>query len=97
MEKTKHTPTPWTFSPEVKVIGNDLLFESVATIHRALLKKGVYEANGKRIVECVNAMEGIEEPAEFMDIVKTIITAIQEGTELKPDSLVVQAVAAAIK
>lgn len=30
------------------------------------------DANAKRIVECVNAMEGIKDPAEFMEVVKQL-------------------------
>lgn len=98
MGETKHTPTPWRveYKPAgTCIFSNEPNFLLLSMSYTQTDKTTV--ANASRIVKCVNAMEGIEEPAEFMDIVKTIITAIQEGTELKPDSLVVQAVAAAIK
>lgn len=56
--KYKHTPGPWTFQrvgvSEYAVVSNEV---------RSPVARRVYaEADAARIVACVNAMEGIDDP-----------------------------------
>ncbi len=62
MEKPTHTPEPWNlvFNPALDVFVRDKNGLILAKM-RAL--DGIdHQANAARIVECVNAMKGIEDP-----------------------------------
>jgi hypothetical protein len=64
---TKHTPEPWYTDSDrfVDFIYSDR--EKVCQFHNR--EKDDFDnkvANAKRIVDCVNAMEGIEDPMEFV-------------------------------
>jgi hypothetical protein len=37
-------------------------------------------ANANRVVECVNAMEGIENPVEFMATVRKLVEEVHNGS-----------------
>lgn len=70
----KHTPEPWAwdtihtseitiYSKEPTIYG-DRFVACIPWAKTNRLEQS--KANGQRIVECVNAMEGIENPIEFM-------------------------------
>lgn len=65
----KHTPTPWHYDDEdlrehaqmiLGPVGQNLM----ETFQ--MDRPGECEANAKRVVECVNAFEGIQDPALYM-------------------------------
>lgn len=57
---TKHTPEPWHVANNVAVKNAELKTICVLNIHNR-------EANAQRIVECVNAMAGIEDPKKLRE------------------------------
>lgn len=57
----KHTPEPWTYDHKSRAIGNDELYETVTFL------RVCSEANAERIVECVNAMKGIDNPQKLRE------------------------------
>lgn len=60
----KHTPGPWsTDGKTTHVIGNGFIVASV----QAGLNPQIQFANAQRIVECVNAMQGIDEPQKLRE------------------------------
>lgn len=71
-----HTPTPWKLS-YFGFLENDMKH---VVLYKATTLNGLSQpndyirdvalANSKRIVECVNAFEGVEDPAEFMATLK---------------------------
>ena len=69
---TQHTPGPWIFDHRDGYLrtadGNNI----VQTYN---------EANAQRIVECVNACEGIENPTEFMQKLRGSNMAFFEAIE----------------
>jgi hypothetical protein len=71
--ETKHTPEPWITKVyeenQTRILGpieEDGNRHWIGDIIGPLSNK----ANAKRIVECVNAFEGIENPAEFISNLK---------------------------
>lgn len=68
-----HTPEPWSF-----IECEDYVFEidgqngNICEVRSTNMTNDFDEANAKRIVECVNAMAGIENPVEFMEVVKKL-------------------------
>lgn len=65
MSKSKHTPGPWdgdTDGEKLFVVGKD---------YEICTMSGNAEANAARIVECVNACEGIENPAALKHFIET--------------------------
>ena len=76
MSEQKHTPEPWRFdSVEMKIKGfGDLHGRAVIANVSAKMDyargKNTQYANAKRIVECINALAGIENPAEWVRILK---------------------------
>lgn len=81
----KHTPGPWNL--DTGHIGIFLKVEGLILAkifeHEAL----PYEANAKRIVECVNVLEGIDNPAEYIEGCKIVATEFfaseKENAELR--------------
>ena len=74
---SKHTPGPWT-----QMICTDLrpqvTNKNGLQIVRASGDPSMdHEANASRIVECVNALDGIDNPAEFIRIAKELIADIR--------------------
>jgi phosphoglycolate phosphatase-like HAD superfamily hydrolase len=80
--ETKHTPEPWDYE-----LGHDMKYQQpIAKICNRQYVEIVTvwsrrpdgfdieaaSATAKRIVECVNAFEGIENPAEFMQVVRIL-------------------------
>lgn len=88
---TKHTPEPWTTKVyeenETRLLGpveEDGNRHWIGDIIGPLSN----EANAKRIVECVNAMQGIDHPVELMSLLRGIkgedvLKAVKERDELR--------------
>jgi hypothetical protein len=70
MSKILHTSEPWEF----RTIGNRIGFQHndqwivIGSMHSVL--DFLSEANGKRIVACVNALSGIKNPEHFVSNAK---------------------------
>jgi hypothetical protein len=112
MSKPTHTPEPWRTNQTqdmYSVWGGDDFH--VTTMSSLRTERESFD-NAKRIVKCVNAMEGIENPEDFMKTVKEleldkyqelkkvvedVLRLIDEGRELKRDSIIVEALRYAIK
>lgn len=77
MSETKHTPEPWEASrwkyyPNRTRIFGPLVGDKIQLIGETYGEE-TNEANADRIVECVNAMEGIDNPVEFIsNIIKCL-------------------------
>lgn len=77
----KHTPEPW--GVRVTSVGTNIFSEKQSTYlmymsQTRTVKEG--NANAYRVVECVNAMEGIENPAEFMATVRKLVEEVHNGS-----------------
>lgn len=72
MTDFKHTPEPWKIAYEK----GSIYIEDVETMLNQVVvfkygqMEGKDEANAARIVECVNALAGIENPKEWVDKIK---------------------------
>jgi hypothetical protein len=62
----KHSPTPWITGPSGKSIISSL---------NQLIARCKNESDAKRIVACVNAFDGIENPEQWVAMAKTHIAA----------------------
>lgn len=77
MGRMKHTPTPWSLAHKTdgtpvitKITGNTLQVVACCDLH-----KSVDLRNANRIIQCVNALEGFEDPIkmrETWDVVKEL-------------------------
>lgn len=69
---SKHTPGPW------KIINGEICGSEPQDFgdHNE-------QANKERIVECVNAMDGIRQPIEFMDCVLDTLQKVKTMMEIK--------------
>jgi hypothetical protein len=68
MGETKHTPTPWRveYKPAgTCIFSNEPNFLLLSMSYTQTDKTTI--ANAKRIVECVNALEGIDNPTKFIN------------------------------
>ena len=78
---SNHTPEPWRYHRNHRtILGDSEERNEVATVTsffnyetREYLTE-LQDDNAARIVECVNAMAGIEDPVEFMREIKQIST-----------------------
>ena len=79
--ESKHTPTPWKLGRTGAVVSESIEGiemrgamgkEAVKYYGGNLIGESISQANAKRIVECVNALEGIDEPMKFMKHYKAI-------------------------
>lgn len=77
----EHTPTPWKLgrmgavvseSREGIEMGGAMGKEAIKYYGGNLIGESISQANAQRIVECVNACEGIDEPMKFMKHYKAI-------------------------
>ncbi len=65
MSKTTHTPEPWEVGTSGTAVTNGkMVICRISDSH--LLDEGEAEANTKRIVECVNALKGIDNPSQWV-------------------------------
>jgi len=82
MTNNTHEEEPWEYLPDSynldgdgehgSIMSNDDWF--IARIENAMNP----EANAKRIVSCVNAMAGIDDPERFLDEVKAYLMVINK-------------------
>jgi hypothetical protein len=81
MSKEKHTPEPWIVNDTSVGItissGKQNLYLMYMSATRTDRDNS---ANANRVVECVNAMEGIENPAEFMESVRKLVEEVHNGS-----------------
>lgn len=85
----KHTEEPWQISPYKQgLIGvdfdNPIRTEFVAQCH------GKNEHNAQRIVDCVNALAGIEKPKEFIGQVSNMVKAFKMIAECLNDGIPIE-------
>lgn len=72
VDRQKHTPEPWEVINSRNITASDYKF--VATTGRALNHETPTDkANAARIVACVNAMAGIEDPETWMKTTKEVM------------------------
>ena len=88
---SEHTPGPWIVGGRYnsKILCND--GETVIADLWAIPREGGVDegkANARRIVACVNACEGMEDPSSEIDSLRKDIAAMELNAE--QDSLVVQ-------
>lgn len=73
---TPHTPGPWRIQAAAPhVIDSDTLKDIAgccAHVFRSEMDHPVDLANARRIVECVNALEGIDNPAEYIKLALSV-------------------------
>jgi len=65
------TFTPWEHR------GNDVFETFKSRNWNRSIAKFTYEADAKRSVDCVNALQGIRKPKEFMEKLKELLTEEQ--------------------
>ncbi len=94
-QATKHTPTPWRYVTHADkrmgdcIRGGRVRTEDGATVPPAVCTMSKCEgwetqqANAARIVQCVNACEGIEDPASALKQARQALTALKAG--MAPD------------
>lgn len=82
MSETKHTPEPWMYLHGDRLIYTRLEDGCKGIPVAASMNEfdREYAANAERIVECVNAMEGVSRPSEWRNIQ---IERIKEISSLK--------------
>lgn len=66
---SKHTPEPWAYDNEFIVDASDNYLADCAGSDFSVEQD---RYNAQRIVACVNAMAGIEDPGAFMEVVKQL-------------------------
>lgn len=98
--KHSHTPGPWHTHCQyhTKIATSD---DKTLIATCGIMEIGVEEAeaNAARIVACVNACEGIENPeavGEVFDVLSGMFEYWDEGTSVHPNSLIVADLRAAL-
>ena len=87
--ETKHTPEPWHVDNTVYKRSRTSINNHTIDVWYGLefndvtIKEETSRANAKRIVECVNAMEGVKNPSEFMEVVKKLELDAYKALEKK--------------
>lgn len=90
MSNIKHANEPWHWAPDTRLIwvdtnkiegykGNGAVICEIADLHFPHLEVA---ANGARIVACVNAMAGIEEPQAFRDSLEKLVSYANKASEM---------------
>ena len=88
--ETTHTPEPWeVYSDKYSSLVVKAISEQKQNL---VVSSGVNRADAQRIVACVNAMAGIEDPGAFMEVVKQLKLdaaerIMRENKELKESLL----------
>lgn len=75
----KHTPTPWNVAQTDDEL--TVIIESSVTYHEDAVAMELNEANAFRICACVNAMDGIDDPEQWVAVAKTHIAASEAQAE----------------
>lgn len=114
---TTHTPGPWHVAniPDMMgpTAGTYEIFDKPYGL--GVVANANSEADAKRIIACVNAMEGIPDPSnlratwdaiqnldlhkykDLKEAVQSLIQGIDNGLQMKPDSIIVEALRQAIQ
>ena len=81
----KHTPEPWHYDscddkahPTVKA-GEYFITDCCSCAMPLGIEEEPMIANAKRIVACVNALAGIEDPAAFVEQAKAALAPFRSG------------------
>lgn len=75
---SSHTPGPWEVDDEAQIIGNNI----VVALTRLNMGWQTADANAARIVACVNACEGMDDPAEaILQLREEIAARVQIGAD----------------
>jgi hypothetical protein len=73
MSNNKHTPTPWEVdqlavsSVNEPLDGGDIICEAPTGYDHSMIR---WDANASRIVQCVNACEGMDDPESTISVLK---------------------------
>ena len=109
--KSKHTPTPWKLGKMYCVVAESNKNLSIVSKDAFkyyggnLIGESISQANAKRIVECVNALEGIEgeqmlnlvieskKYQEIKEVLENMIEHLDQGRilTLRKDSIIIEA------
>lgn len=78
--KTKHTPGPWRIAAAVVICAADHAGNSaqVATTRYSAFTWEEEERNAQRIVKCVNALEGFNDPSIIREQIRVMRAALAE-------------------
>lgn len=72
MDKSKHTPGPWTVRVDSYGVKIHKVNGQSVTIARTYAASSDSVANAHRIVECVNGCEGITDPSAVKDLLAAL-------------------------
>lgn len=86
-EQPKHTPEPWIVKPRT-VIRNGFIEKTISVVNSTQDEAicDVYKSeknNADRIVACVNAMEGIEDPEHWVKLAKEKLASAKTAIDLQ--------------
>jgi len=81
---SKHTPEPWSTSTDPTLIFSEYEGRNLVTA-RARGPDEEKPHNAQRIVACVNALAGVEDPADFLRKVCANVVDAQRGTDRYED------------
>jgi hypothetical protein len=79
---SKHTPEPWEHDGELNKDYDIDIWSKNSAVNICEMSKtdGSQLTNANRIVSCVNAMQGIDDPEEFMRDLRKIVHRIDKIT-----------------
>ncbi len=88
MSTTKHTAEPWRISEghdfsHLAIVADVAV--PIAHISNWLLSEQM-RANAARIVACVNACQGVEDPTRFIQCAKAVLRLLEDGKPLGPQA-----------
>jgi hypothetical protein len=93
--KAKHTPTPWHHTQHGSTGKPNILWSPSGTYIGqvgVLEIDGPADANADRIIACVNACEGIDDPAKSLNDARRLLqSALQKGSNEEARDSVVSA------
>lgn len=72
----KHTKEPWKVDAMGRIIMSEnrgKVYQDIAEIRPGILLAAVDKANAARIVSCVNALAGVKNPGEAMELVRDVL------------------------
>lgn len=85
MSKTTHAEEPWQYTPESVVMSGNVIGRIIAICDRFGDKRD--QANAARIVSCVNACAGFEDPENLVSEYKSAITLLQKACNQRDEML----------
>jgi len=87
---TKHTPEPWVYRPypNPKIMSCEISSSGSVIAAVCSLPLGIGENNAARIVACVNACAGMEDPAKEIATLRARIAELEQpATETEPTTV----------